>query len=150
MAETQYWVSMDSYPPEYEDTNRLYKFYEHLMEEDRLTTTQCKDCKTVHWPPRLMCTECLSENLEWIDMPKTGKIYSYTVVWAGLPPALVDKAPVTYALVDFDNGVRMFTAIVDSNPDDIKTGKEVKLSVGKVDPDHEGRDRVIPYFTLIE
>ena len=147
MAETAYFSAMDSYPQEYEDSTRLYKFYDNLR-EGKLTTTKCKDCGTIHWPPRFLCPECLSENIEWVDMPKTGKIYSFTVAYGGLPPELVDKAPLVYALIDFDNGLRMLSGIVDAKVEEMATGLEVELVVGKLPPDFQGRERVIPYFGL--
>ncbi len=147
MAETQYWTAMDMYPDQYEDSTCLYRFYDSLR-EGKLTTTKCKDCGKVHWPPRLICPECLSGNLEWVDMPETGTIYSYTVAYGGLPPELVDKAPIVYGLIDFDNGVRMLSAVIDSKPEEVKTGLEVEMVVGKVTPDYKGRERIIPYFTL--
>ena len=150
MAEKMtYYSVMDTYPQQYEDTTHLYKFYDYLR-EGKLTTTRCKDCGQVHWPPRVICPECLSDNLEWVDMPKVGTIYSYTVAYAGLPPELVDKAPIVYALVDFDNGVRIFSAIVDCTPEELKTGLQVELVVREVTPDHLGRVRVAPYFKLVK
>lgn len=148
MVESKYWTVLDMYPDQYEDSTQLYRFYSFLREEGKLTTTQCNDCGKVHWPPRLICPECLSDNLGWVEMPKTGKIYSYTVAYAGLPPELADKAPIVYALIDFENGIRILSALVDSKPEEVKTGLEVELAVGKVAPDFKGRERIIPYFRL--
>lgn len=149
MAEKMtYFTAMDSYPQQYEDTTQLYKFYDYLR-EGKLTTTKCKDCGAIHWPPRKICPECISDNLEWVDMPKVGTIYSYTVAYAGLPPELVDKAPIVYALVDFENGVRIFSGLVDCEPESVSTGLKVELAVGEVPPDQLGRKRISPYFKLV-
>ena len=59
-----------------------------------------------------------------------------------------DKAPIIYALIDFDNGFRLLSAIVDAKEEEVKTGLEVELSVDRVTPDHQGRERIIPYFKL--
>lgn len=149
MAETEYYTAMDMYPQQYEDSTRMYKFYDYLR-EGRLTTTKCKDCGKVHWPPRLICPECISENLEWIDLPKKGRIYSYTAVYAGLPPDLADKAPVIFALIDFDIGIRMTSNVVDCKPEEVRTGLEVELTVAEIPPDYKGRKRIIPYFKLVK
>ena len=63
-----------------------------------------------------------------------------------MPPELMSRAPMVYALVDFDNGLRMPTAILECAPDEAKTGMEVELIVGDVQPDQQGRRRVAPYF----
>ena len=56
MAEKMtYYSAMDTYAQQYEDTTHLYKFYDYLREEGKLTTTKCKDCGHVPWPPRVIC-----------------------------------------------------------------------------------------------
>jgi uncharacterized OB-fold protein len=145
MVEQRYIYTVDPYPQQYEDQSRLYKFYENLG-EGRLTTTRCKSCGHLPWPPRVICPQCLSDDLEWVDMPRTAKVYSYTVQVAGIPPGY--EPPLLFALVDFDNGMRMFTRLVDTQPEELKTGVEVELKVGGAPPDHEGRERIIPLFAL--
>lgn len=149
MAELTYYTALDTYPQQYEDSTRLYKFYDYLR-ENKLATTRCKDCKQLHWPPRVICPNCISDNLEWEEIPTNAKIYSYTVQYAGLPPELSDKAPIVYAMLDFDNGLRLLSAIIDAKEEEIKTGLEVELTVGNITPDHQGRERLIPYFRLRE
>ncbi len=147
MTETRYSYTLDPYPQQYEDGSRLYEFYDNLR-EGRLTTTKCKNCGHIPWPPRVVCPQCLSDDLELTDMPQTGKIYSYTIQVAAVPPGY--EPPLIYALVDFDNGVRMFTALKDAQPEEVKTGLEVELKVEQVPPDHEGRVRVLPFFNIKE
>jgi uncharacterized OB-fold protein len=74
------------------------------------------------------------------------KIYSYTVQVAGVPPEF--PPPLVYALIDFDNGLRLFSAIVDCDPDEVTTGAEVEVVVRDVAPDQYGRPRIMPYFRL--
>ncbi len=147
MAEQmQYMTANDLVAQQYEDTATLSQFYTSLREEGKLVTTKCKKCGHIPWPPRQICPECLSMDYEWVDMPKTGTIASWTACYAGMPPELMDKAPMVYALVDFDNGLRMPTAILECAPDEAKTGMQVELVVGDVQPDQQGRQRVAPYF----
>jgi uncharacterized OB-fold protein len=83
----------------------------------------------------------MSDGLEWIDFPPTGKIYAFTVQVGGVPPGF--QAPLVYALIDFENGVRIISPLVDTNPDDVAAGGEVVLKV--VDAP---RDRVLFFFKL--
>lgn len=130
----------DPVPLQTADENRVYKFYDHLK-EGRLTTTQCKQCGHVTWPPRVVCPECISDQLEWVDFPKTGHIYAFTVQEGGNPPGFVP--PVIYALIDFDNGKRIISPILDCIPEEVEAGAEVVL---KVVPAY--RDRVLFFFQL--
>ncbi len=130
----------DPLPQETRDQNRIYPFYDHLK-QGRLTTTTCKDCEHIAWPPRIVCPECISDDLEWVDFPPSGKIYAFTVQVGGVPPGF--EAPLVYALIDFDNGVRIISPLIDTNPDDVNVGDEVVLKV--VDAP---RDRVLFFFRL--
>lgn len=140
-----YLYLLDVNPQEYEDQNKLYKFYKYLS-EGKLTTTQCKKCNNIAWPPRTICPKCISDQLEWVEMPKVGKIYMYVEQVGGLPEGF--KPPVVYALIDFSNGIRLFSSIVDSDPKEVNNGKEVELVVKDVAPDQEGRPRCLPFFKL--
>ncbi len=77
ILEGKYMVTMDMWPLQVKEFNRVYKFYENLK-EGRFTTTKCKDCGHVAYPPRVICPECYSENLEWIDLPKEGTVIVFT------------------------------------------------------------------------
>lgn len=141
MAEDEKYIfSMDPYPQEEEDQNKLYKFYDYLR-EGRLTTTRCSKCKAIKWPPRTVCPECMSDELLWVDIPIPGKIYAYTVAVGAVPAGF--EAPLVYALIDFDNGLRMLTPLVDAKPEEVKEGLLVELEVIKV-----SRNRVLPGFKL--
>jgi len=146
MAEQKgYLTVMDMYPQEYQDTTMMYPFWDNLR-DGKLTTTKCKDCGKISWPPRLICPECISDNLEWVDMPETGKIYTYTIQVVGLAPGF--KPPMVFAVIEFENGIRIFSALTDVDPEEVRTGQEVVLNTGKIAPDQQGRERIIPYFTL--
>ena len=145
MAET-YCYTMDMYPQQYEDVNRVHHFYEVLREQSKLITTKCVDCGAVLWPPRVVCRECLSDNLEWVDLPEEGTISSFSVSVAGVAPQF--KPPVIYSVIDFENGVRIVSPIVDTDPEDIEVGKKVVLQPVDVPPDHLGRKRVMFFFKL--
>ncbi len=142
MSEKEYWYLLDPYPHQTKKTNKLYKFFDYLR-EGKLVSTKCKNCGVMHWPPRTICRECISDDLEWVEFPKRAKIYTYTVQVGGIPPGY--ESPLIYALVDFDNGMRMMSRLVDTDPDDLKEGKEVELKVVEIP-----NDRVLPLFKLVQ
>ena len=56
-----YPVSMDLWPMEAKEFNMVWPFYENLK-QGRFTTTKCKDCGHVAFPPRgVICPACYSE-----------------------------------------------------------------------------------------
>jgi uncharacterized OB-fold protein len=130
----------DPVPQQTPDQNRIYPFYDHLR-ENRLTSTRCKDCGHITWPPKIVCTECMSDQMEWEDFPPTGRIYAFTVQVGGVPPGF--EAPLVYALIDFDNGLRIISPLIETDPEEVHVGDEVTLKVVNAP-----RDRVLFFFKL--
>jgi uncharacterized OB-fold protein len=83
----------------------------------------------------------MSDQLEWVDFPKVGRIYAFAVQEGGNPPGF--PSPMVYALIDFDNGKRIISPIVDCDPNEVKVDAEVVL---KVIP--APKDRVLFFFKL--
>jgi hypothetical protein len=131
----------DPIPQQTADQNRVYRFYDHLR-ENRLTTTECRACGKISWPPKIVCNACMSDDMQWVDFPDTGRIYAFTIQQAGIPPGF--DAPLVTALIDFDNDVRIISVLIDTDPDKVTVGAEVALRVLPAP-----RDRVVFYFALV-
>jgi uncharacterized OB-fold protein len=131
ILEGKYIATMDLYPQEAKEFNRIYPFYEHLR-EGRFTTTRCKNCGHEPFPPRVICPECLSEDLEWIDLPTTGTVEEVTEEEVGVP--LGFETPLIHALVNLGGKLKLFSRIVRCQVGQLKEGDEVVLSVFPVDP----------------
>jgi uncharacterized OB-fold protein len=131
ILEGKYIATMDLYPQQAKEFNRIYPFYEFLK-QGRFTTTRCKDCGHEPFPPRVVCPKCLSENLEWIDLPIRGKVKVFTEEEVGVP--LGFETPLIHALIDLGGKLNLFTRIVHCKIGQLKEGDEVKLHVFPVDP----------------
>ncbi len=71
-------------PPYYIDVNtKLSSFWEGLNQGE-FRTTKCKSCGSVHYPPRTLCPSCYSDQIEWVNLPLTGTVETYTHV--DIPP----------------------------------------------------------------
>ncbi len=131
ILEGRYIATMDLYPQEAKEFNRIYPFYEFLK-EGRFTTTRCKDCGHQLFPPRVVCANCLSENLEWVDLPTRATVKVVTEEEVGVP--LGFETPLIHALIDLGGKLTLFTRIVNCKVGQLKEGEEVKLHVFPVDP----------------
>jgi uncharacterized OB-fold protein len=140
-----YSYVMDIFPQQNKDETKLWGFFENLR-QGKLTTIKCKNCGHTSWPPEAICPACLSEDIEYVEMPKTGKVYAFSVQVGALPPQF--KAPLIHAIVDFDNGIRVLSSIVETDPKDIHVGDEVELKVMSIPPDSHG-DRVLFFFRKV-
>jgi hypothetical protein len=123
-----YPATMDMWPIEAKEFNRSWPFYENLK-QGRFTTTKCKDCGNVSYPPRVICPQCYSENLEFTDLPKKGKVVVFSEEVKGVP--LGFESPLIHAVVDLgvDPVKRLLTRIINCPAGTLKRGDEVQLAV---------------------
>lgn len=87
----------------------------------RLMIKSCRSCGQVHVYPRAMCPHCRSLDTEWIEASGKGTIYSWTVMRRASPPVAI-------AYVTLDEGVTMFTNIVDCDLDTLHVGQPVAVA----------------------
>lgn len=142
LLKDRYIASMDLYPQEAKEFNRIYPFYENLK-QGRFTTTRCNDCQHEAFPPRIICPECLSENLEWVDLPTQGVVLIVTEEEVGVP--LGFECPLIHALIDLDGQLRLFSKIVNCGMGELKEGDTVKLHVFSIPavPIQKGKEVVL-------
>src|SRR5690242_12608965 len=81
-----------------------------------LLLQRCTACATRRFYPRLLCPECHSDDHTWQEASGRGSVYSYSVVHRAPSPALQGEAPYVVALIDLDEGVRMFSRVL-GDPD---------------------------------
>ncbi len=122
---------LDFYPLQDEKNTKISKFFDSLK-EGRLTTTKCKKCGKLLWPPRIICPECLSDELEWVDLGTKGELYCFTEVRLGAPLGFVQDAPFCVGIVK-TGGLLISTRIDDSKYEDLKIGDKVQLKIVELD-----------------
>jgi uncharacterized OB-fold protein len=118
---------LDFYPLEDEKSTRVSQFFKNLR-EGHLTTTKCKKCDRLLWPPRIVCPNCLSDEFEWVDLGIEGELYAFTEMRLGAPLGFVEDAPFCIGLVKTGN-VLISTRIDDAKYDELKIGQKLKLKV---------------------
>jgi len=132
ILEDKYPVTMDMWPVQAKEFNRIHQFYENLK-AGRLTTTRCKSCGHVAYPPRVICPECYNDELEWIELPKRGKVLAFTEEVKGVP--LGFDSPLIHAWIDlgWESPVkRILSRIINCPAGRLKEGDEVQLAVFEV------------------
>jgi len=124
-----YISEMDMWPLECQEFNRLYPFYENLR-EGRFTTTRCKECGHVAFPPGVICPRCWSEELEWMDLPQRARVVTFTETQAGAPIGF--EPPLIMAWLNFgkDSPLKhLLGPIINCAEGELKDGDEVKFVV---------------------
>lgn len=103
-----------SAPRLWRDKNGAIRFY----------GTKCNNCGTIHYPPSRICTNCQSkDNYEKVRLAdKEAKLYSFSV------DHLAER-PTVNAAIDFDGGGRMFALLTDCEPDQVKAGTRLEMTL---------------------
>lgn len=97
--------------------------------EHRLVLPRCVRCQSFIWYPRGYCPACSSFDVEWVEIPGTGTVYSFSIPRRG-QGAYADSAPYVVAYVELDvpgedPGPRMITNIVGCEPESVTIGLRV-------------------------
>jgi len=108
------------------------KFIDFLA-QGKIEGTVCKDCGGKFFPPRADCAKCFSKNMEWFEMPKKGKLETFTTAHYA-PVGFEGDPPYTMGVVDFGDGMKLFARMAkDINPEEIKVGMDVSVRSLKYD-----------------
>jgi uncharacterized OB-fold protein len=108
------------------------KFIEFLT-EGKIEGTVCKNCGAKFFPPRADCAKCLSNNMDWFEIPKKGRLETFTTAYYA-PVGFEGDPPYTMGVVDFGDGTKLFARMAkDIKPEDIKVGMDVSVRSLKYD-----------------
>jgi len=118
---------LDFYPLEDTKATGISQFFKSLK-EGRLTTTKCRKCGKLLWPPRIVCSNCLSNELEWIDLGVEAQLYAFTEMKLGAPIGFVEDVPFCIGIVKI-GGLLMSTRIDNAKYDELKIGDKLRLKV---------------------
>jgi uncharacterized OB-fold protein len=139
-----YLRAVDPLPLEGPEDTRLHEFYRHLA-AGRLTTTRCRDCGRIDWPPRGFCPVCTSDAFEWTELPGQGCIHGFSVQETGVPAGF--PRPLVFAVVAVA-GLRIFAPLVEvTDVAALAVGQPVSFRAVRVADDAQGRPRHLPAFT---
>jgi hypothetical protein len=108
------------------------KFVDFLT-EGKVEGTVCKQCGAKFFPPRADCATCLSKEMEWFEMPKKGRLETFTTAYYA-PFGFEADPPYTMGVVDFGDGLKLFARLAkEIKPEDVKVGMEVSVRPLKYD-----------------
>jgi uncharacterized OB-fold protein len=111
--------------------------------EGTLKIQYCRACARHQFYPRRFCTQCLSEEIEWIKASGFGRVYTYTVCHVAGHPAFETRVPYAIGMVELDEGVRMLAGIVASELDRLAIGARVQVCFERASP-----EIALPMFRL--
>ncbi len=117
------------YPWGEPELNKTARFLDSLS-KSKIETTKCKKCSTVQWPPRSICSNCLSLDLEWITLPETGKLDAFTQAYIGASHS--EKTPIAVGAVHLEGGIRLLARLAGARVESLETGMKVRFAGAKL------------------
>ena len=87
----------------------------------------CKDCNKFQFYPRIICTSCMSQNIEWIKVSGRAQVVSYTIVRRPVSAAYKAETPYVVTLVQLEEGPTMMSNIVNCDPAQVHIGMAVEV-----------------------
>ena len=103
------------------------KPYWDSCRQGQLLIQKCDACDEYQFYPRGICANCWSSDIKWFPSSGRGTVWTFTVTNQNRTPGF-DTGPYVLALVELEEGVRMFTNIVDCDPKDVSIGMAVEVT----------------------
>lgn len=123
----------------------LSRFYAGLKEEEKIYGTLCPSCWRIQVPPKIYCGVCFVECNEYVEVPRTGVLESFTTVYLEYP-GQPKKPPYTYGYVKLDGShTHLYHLVEGADLDSIHTGMRVE-AVFKPQQEREGTLYDIKFF----
>lgn len=118
------------------------RYWREIPQRYRYEANQCKKCGQKFFPPRLVCPECKSQEMQAARIAEKGKLLTYTII--RVPPhQFVDQAPFAVGIAELDDGVQLMAQVVDCDFEDLKVGMRLKLEFRKIF--QEGESGILCY-----
>jgi uncharacterized OB-fold protein len=118
--------------PKIDDTNRPHW---EGAQKGELRVQHCKSCGTYRYPPARWCSECLSEDIEWVKVSGKGAVWSWCVFHRQYFKGFDEEMPYAVVLVELDEGPKLYSNLVGVSKDDIRIGMRVRAAFEQATPE---------------
>lgn len=117
------------------------------LKDGKIFGRVCRKCRRTLVPPRMFCDWCYGPTDEWIEMPDTGIVETFSIAYLDADARRI-KDPILIGVVDIDganehHGFMHFFG--NCKPEELKIGMKVK-AVWKPAKEREGSIRDILFF----
>lgn len=113
-----------------------HTYFEEYLKEKKLMAARCKKCGKLHLPPRPMCPDCYSSDMEWAELKGKGKLAAFTCIAVG-PTFMCEQGfdrnnLYCSGIVELAEGPRVSARILGVNaskPETIKIGTPLTVDI---------------------
>jgi uncharacterized OB-fold protein len=87
------------------------------LKENKLMLPKCDDCGKPFFYPRVLCPNCHSRNISWMQASGRGKLYSFQIAHRSLNRAFKVELPCVLAMIELEEGPRVMSNLINIEPD---------------------------------
>jgi uncharacterized OB-fold protein len=106
--------------------SRTKKYWEGLK-EGKVYATKCKKCGQNYYPPQIDCFQCLTSDVDWIQL-SNGSIETFTQVYLKPQGFTHHERNYIIAIAKTTEGVKVMGWIQENDVKVIKVGVPIKIS----------------------
>ena len=93
----------------------------------QLLIQYCPQCSRYQFYPRSICTQCMSDKLDWVQATGQGTVETWTIVRRPVSEAYAAQAPFVLALIRLDEGPVMMSHVTGCDAEKVQTGMRVRV-----------------------
>lgn len=102
--------------------------FSQFLNEKKLMASRCPSCDNLYLPPRAICPDCHSQQMEWVETSGRGKLHAFTAVYVA-PTFMIAEGygrdnPYCTGIVELEEGIRISAQILDV---DVRDAEEIKI-----------------------
>jgi uncharacterized OB-fold protein len=130
-----------------------FQEYNEALKQNKLLGLKCRDCETVTVPPKMVCRNCASTDMEVIEMGGSGKIRTFTTVYVAAE-GREGEVPYVIVMVELDEGPWLMGNLDGIDPKQVDMeliSKRVKMGNKVFSGDKfSAGEAARPLFTLVD
>jgi len=81
----------------------IFKDYNEALKQNKLLGLKCQACSAITVPPKMVCRQCTSPDMEVVELKGSGKIRTFTTGFVA-SEGREDEVPYTIVMVELDDG----------------------------------------------
>ncbi|MCK4863004.1 MAG: Zn-ribbon domain-containing OB-fold protein [Dehalococcoidales bacterium] len=130
----------------------IFKDYNEALMQNKLLGLKCQVCGAITVPPKMVCRQCASPDMEIIELKGGGKIRTFTTVFVA-SEGREDEVPYTIVMVELDDGPWIMGNLDGIDPKEATMeliGRKVKMGHKVFTGDkHSAGEGARPLFSLV-
>lgn len=103
--------------------------------EQRLVVQRCSGCGALRFPPREICSTCLSTEASWQPVSGRGEIFSFNIMHQIYHPGFAAEVPYAVVVVRLEEGPKITSNLVGCPVDAITVGMPVEVIFERLSPE---------------